>query len=754
MGFFKSIFNKVTGVIGEVVSWFVDIPEPSAAGSQQSGFLVNKNSNIESIPVVYGERKIGGTRVFMATSGSDNTYLYMALVLCEGEIQAIGDVYIDDLLSTDSKYSGLVTITKYTGTDAQTADATLVGAGVGWTSNHRLRGLAYLAIRLKYDRNAFSSVPTIQAVVQGKKVFDPRNSTTAYSNNPALCLRDYLTNSRYGKGLDAALLDNTSFVAAANDCDNYIVSEYIGASANTKVFQCNAILDTSQTLFNNVNVILRCMRGLMPFQNGVYRIIVEDDEASTFAFSLNNIVGGLNIASVSKDRRYNKVTARFINPLSNWQEDTIIFPTAGSADETTFLAEDNGIELSTEIDLQTTTNQYIAKDFARVVCLASRLSTLSVSLTATSDALKCAVGDVVTITHPTPSWTNKEFRVTSIRMLENGEVEVALQEHIASVYPWDAEAQIPATAASNLPNPFSVVAPTSLTVTPASFIQPDGTAVPVLNVAWTASTDQFVVDYEVQYRKGTDAYQSILTKETSIQIQNVLPTQVYDVRVRANNSIGASSLFLSVDDSTAIGDSTAPAAPTSLAAVGGIGAITLTWTNPSDADLDVIQVYEGTTSVQGGATLIATTKANFFVRSSLSEGVTRYYWVKAVDYSGNVSGFNSPTGVFATTEIGVDPTRFVGRIEVVDTLTTGLGPADVGKVEFLTTDETLYKWNGTAWVTGVVIEDDVGTILAQHLSVVQLDAITANMGTLTAGKLQNADSTFVVDLDNKTIFIS
>ena len=32
---------------------------------------------------------MGGTRVFMETSGTDNTYLYMAIVLGEGEINDI-----------------------------------------------------------------------------------------------------------------------------------------------------------------------------------------------------------------------------------------------------------------------------------------------------------------------------------------------------------------------------------------------------------------------------------------------------------------------------------------------------------------------------------------------------------------------------------------------------------------------------------------------------------------------------------------
>ena len=43
-------------------------------------YYLNKQSNNACIPVIYGERLVGGTRVFIETSGTDNTYLYVALV--------------------------------------------------------------------------------------------------------------------------------------------------------------------------------------------------------------------------------------------------------------------------------------------------------------------------------------------------------------------------------------------------------------------------------------------------------------------------------------------------------------------------------------------------------------------------------------------------------------------------------------------------------------------------------------------------
>ena len=54
---------------------------------------------------------------------------------------------------------------------------------------------------------------TFSAIVKGKKVFDPRTSTTAWSANAALCLRDYLT-SDYGLGANSDEINDTVFSTA------------------------------------------------------------------------------------------------------------------------------------------------------------------------------------------------------------------------------------------------------------------------------------------------------------------------------------------------------------------------------------------------------------------------------------------------------------------------------------------------------------------------------------------------------------
>jgi len=213
----------------------------------EKGILLNHQSNDMSIPVVYGIRKVGGTRVFVETSGTDNEFLYIGLVLCEGEIESVDKIYVDDkevtwsgaladdtlrtVDSSDGNFykdsTSLISVKCHYGTDAQT-QCDLLGTLSSWTSNHRLRGLAYISLKMKWNQDAFSSLPTITALIKGKKVVAYDGSsvaqTAAHSDNPAWCLLDYLTNERYGKGIPIANIDIPSFYTASGVCDTDVTA--------------------------------------------------------------------------------------------------------------------------------------------------------------------------------------------------------------------------------------------------------------------------------------------------------------------------------------------------------------------------------------------------------------------------------------------------------------------------------------------------------------------------------------------------
>jgi hypothetical protein len=129
------------------------------AAKQGQGLLINSDGTNNFIPVIYGTRRIAGTRVFVATgddpTGDLNGILYLVYVLCEGEVDAITDILIDDLPTSDSRfaYTNSVLINTFLGTDVQTADADFIAAGELWRASVERRGL----VTFQYSWTASSS---------------------------------------------------------------------------------------------------------------------------------------------------------------------------------------------------------------------------------------------------------------------------------------------------------------------------------------------------------------------------------------------------------------------------------------------------------------------------------------------------------------------------------------------------------------------------------------------------------------------
>ena len=194
---FLSPILSFISIVSTALTWLRKPDEPefnfdTTAENIAKGILVNKTSANGQIPIVYGTRKVGGIISFLETSGTDNEYLYMIFTLCEGEIDDISQIYINDNLVTwsgdladntertvgsgDSNYykdsASLITVKPHYGSDSQTYD-TLVGSLTSWTSNHRLRGVAYLALKFKWNQDAFGGIPSVHAVVKGKKIYNP-----------------------------------------------------------------------------------------------------------------------------------------------------------------------------------------------------------------------------------------------------------------------------------------------------------------------------------------------------------------------------------------------------------------------------------------------------------------------------------------------------------------------------------------------------------------------------------------------------
>lgn len=667
MGFFIPILTAIaksviTGIaISKAISWLAPKPEipEFQQDTQAQGVLVNKQSNNANIPVVYGTRKVGGVRVFLETSGTDNQYLYGALVMCEGEINAISSIIVDDntvtfsgsfahgttITSNDSRFGTNIRIQPFFGTDDQVASSLLTTLS-SWTSNHRLRGLCYLAFRIEWSNDLFTGIPNIQAIIQGRKVstFDSSSNETTgqFSTNPAFCLLDYLRNERFGKGIPLTDIDIPSFYSASQVAVTQVTPFSGGSQIN--LFDCNAVIDTGQKLIDNTRTILKGMRGFLPYTQGKYKLIIETTGSSVLTLNEDNIIGGIKVSSSRKNEKFNRVQVNFVNPDKNFQSDTIVYDT----DHSTLKTADGGFLQEGVVDLPTITNPYQALEFGEIVLKRSR-DNLGLQLTANYQAMNLAIGDLVAVTHSITGFSSKVFRVMGMAINPSFEVSLSLIEHDDSWYTFSEKTEVASVPNTSFPNPFTVQAPASITLSDELIEYSEGIVITRLNIVIGASTDNFVQYYVVEAKKSTETDFKIIGQGTELNYEmlNVVDDITYNVRCRAINTLGVSSS--SITANRKIVGATEPPNDVQNFSVNMLGSsqMQLNWDANTDLDISFYEIrYQNVTSNAqwnksvnwlqvprtSGTSITTNTRSGAFL-------------IKAVDKLGNES--NNATVIFS-----------------------------------------------------------------------------------------------------------
>lgn len=198
--------------------------------------------------------------------------------------------------------------------------------------------------------------------------------------------------------------------------------------------------------------------------------------------------------------------------------------------------------------------------------------------------------------------------------------------------------------------------------------------------------------------------------------------------VNTGNNSGTTQIVTPPD--TGDGPGVGPASsPTNLAVAETFLALLITWDNPS-FNLQHIEVWRGTVDNLSTATMIGTTVSPQFL-DYVGASASYYYWVRAVGTDGTYSAYNAVAGTLGTT--GIDP----GNLTIDPrffTLEDGTGT----ELPFLTDGLGNIGIDGDLIVDGSIraqslIADSIG---AEYLAVTQLDAIAADLGTITAGLIQ------------------
>lgn len=600
-------------------------------------------SSVANRQLVYGRAKVSGPLIFAASS-SDNNTLHLVVALAGHEIDAVEAIYFNDELSTDAKFSGHVTTAVHLGAADQVADADLVAAGLGWTSEHRLRGVAYLYIKLTYSRDVFPrGIPNISAVIRGKKLYDPRSATTVWSQNLALAVRDYLAGS-YGLSSTDAEIDDTALIAAANICDEAVTLSAGGTEARYTV---NGVLDTGGTPRANMESLLSGCGGALTWPAGLWTLHVGAYEAPTVALDADDLAGPLQVrARVPRQDLYNAIKGTFCDPTQGWQPTD--FPALTNA---TYAAQD-GATIWRDVAFPVTTSSATAQRLAKMLVEKSRQG-ITVQAPFKLGAFKLSAWDNVTLTLAQMGWTDKVFKVTGWSFNEAGSVNLTLQEEAAACYTWSMEETVADPAPdTSLPAWDSVTAPGVPDVSETLFETTGSAGVKArATMGWAATTDVFVVDYLPEYRLGAGDWAILpATSGLAVEINDIAPG-AYEFRVRARNALGVTSEYSATRAKTILGLTAAPAAVTGLTVIKSGGIAQAAWSLSPDLDVRmggriVIRHSPLTTGATWENGVILDDFNGDAVAGSLPL-ITGTYMAKALDSSGN---YSATAATFVATE--------------------------------------------------------------------------------------------------------
>jgi hypothetical protein len=675
----------VTAAIG--LALYALSPKPKMSAQTNRGYSVTQSGAASPHQVVYGKARVAGVRVFDEVTGEENKFLHRVVAFTGHEIDSFDEIYIDDEVITldgsgnvtsPARYDGFVRIKKHLGTTNQAADTNLVSEVGSWTSAHRLRGIGYLYVRLKYDTEVFpNGVPEITSVIKGKKVYDPRDATQSatnsstwiWSDNPALCLRDYLI-SPYGLNEDNLYINDNLFSYAATVCGE------TSTVAGTYRYTLNGSFLTNDTPIDLIQTMLTSMGGIIWYSQGEWGLKPATWVTPVVSLNEDDARGPIQLSTRNPRRdNFNTVTGTFRGEETNWQ--VTDFPPVTQA---AFVATDNGEEISTDASLSFTDNSIEARRLSRIYLERNRQQ-LTINANFGLKAFSLRIGDNVLLTNTRFGWTDKEFEVLTWTFGLDGEmspfVSMTLRETAESVFDEVDDGIVYERDNTNLLDPFFV--PTLGLAISVQTSVINERILNVVNLETTANAPGQVDFVEAQYKPN--ALSSYIAAGTgdlgNFQIVDV-QDGIYDFRVRAINPLGVKGEWTTIPDYTVSTGTIDISDVTNLSYNLSGGFITLNWDAVADPGLSYYRIrhaLEETSATWANATT-AVDKVSRPATSITLPARPGTYFIRAFTKTGlqseNATSIVIPETYlddFTTTLTQTDSTTFTGTKTdtVVDT---------------------------------------------------------------------------------------
>lgn len=424
----------------------------------------------------------------------------------------------------------MVWVRTHLGAPGQAADSYLMSQVPGkWTADHKLAGLTYSVVTLDLNQPEFQGgIPTIEPVLRGMKLYDFRTGTTAWSQNVALGLYWYLTSDLCG--VDAADLPMARWIAAANVCDQDVAG--LG-----KRYAVNGAVMADQAQAEVIEQLCAAMGG--DVEPNTWNVYAGDYTAPVLELDQSDIVGKLAVMpGPGEDEIFNTVRGQFVSSENDYvATDYVQYQSAA------YLAADGEDLVLSSQDFPFTDSTQRVHNLARILTEDNREG-FTLQAEFSLKAWPAKFGDRVAFDSTFLGHSAKVFRVVQRKFKPGGTVELTLKEDGPGI--WDFADAVVADAIpnTNLPNPFYVAPLLNLTATSgdtALLLQPDGTVIPRIKLAWSqAETGTIVASgiIEIEWldlRQATWQAAQAAGSDTEAYLTPVEGGRLYLIRARGWN---------------------------------------------------------------------------------------------------------------------------------------------------------------------------------------------------------------------------
>ncbi len=486
-------------ILGGVAEIIVGTPK---LAQEQSGFKTVIANATDSQKYIYGTMLVGGTEVYAEeySTGSvevPNDTLVFARVIADKPIHGFGRVWLGETEITfnvqsgaceTAPYVGKLWLKTYDGHQTQ-ADPWLVASNSDFKSSFVGWGKAYYAVKAIYDPDVFpygvSELRQMKIEVFGHELYNPLTGQTEFTNNAALVIYDYLTDTHIGGAVTNAEIDQATLEAAINECasDMVVKGGTIASPATIAKYTIDGIVDSSSSVPQNLRTMLTAMAGHHVYRGGKFYFYAGAPVFASKTLDEEDIVQISSGVKADASAGYNEVSGLFISPSHRFE--AAEYPVLKNS---TYLNEDGGEVRALQMSLPYTHDHRRAQRIAKIYLERSRKR--MVQLTAFPVALECPAQTGVLLSWKNFNWSNEVFIVQSAILNTNFEeglfVNLNLREEDPSIYDWSVadEQDLHETNKLRIGSPYVAASVKGLGVTPQIFTDGSGREFSQLFVTW------------------------------------------------------------------------------------------------------------------------------------------------------------------------------------------------------------------------------------------------------------------------------